>query len=88
MLAVWGLLLVCYVLNSWLKVSLHAAMSFFLACVLLRQEPTWGATALVLATLIAASRLVLRRHTLAELVVGSIVGAVASGGLMWFVSQS
>ncbi|QNH63468.1 phosphatase PAP2 family protein [Hymenobacter sediminicola] len=88
LLAAWGLLLACYLLNFWLKVSLHAAISFFLACVLLRLEPTWGATALVLATLIAASRLVLRRHTLAELVVGSVVGGAAGGGLIRFLSQN
>ncbi|SHL12018.1 phosphatase PAP2 family protein [Hymenobacter psychrotolerans] len=86
--AAWGLLLMCYLLNFWLKVSLHAAISFFLACVLLHLEPTWGITALVLAALIAASRLVLRRHTLAELLVGSAVGGAAGGGLMWLLSGS
>ncbi|RSK44182.1 phosphatase PAP2 family protein [Hymenobacter perfusus] len=88
LLAAWALLLGCYGLNFWLKVSLHAAMSFFLASILLYMEPIGGGVAVMVAALIAASRLVLRRHTLLELLVGSLVGAAAGGALVWFLSQS
>ncbi|TYZ07405.1 hypothetical protein FY528_15180 [Hymenobacter lutimineralis] len=83
LLAVWALLLVCFALNFWLKVSLHAAISFFLACVVLTLYPGWGWLALVAAGLVAASRLVLRRHTASELLAGTLLGTIAGLLLAW-----
>ncbi|WP_303311809.1 hypothetical protein [Hymenobacter sp. BT730] len=69
---------ICYLLNFWLKVSLHAAMSFFLGGVLCLLHPLSGVVALSLAILVAWSRLVLGRHTLPELAVGGAVGCAAA----------
>lgn len=88
LLAAWLLLLTCYAVNFWLKISLHAALSFFLACVVLHLYSTWGVLALLLAAVVAASRLVLRRHTLPELVAGTMAGIVAGGGLAWFLAHA
>ncbi|WP_375434146.1 hypothetical protein [uncultured Hymenobacter sp.] len=87
LLAAWLLVLICYTINFWLKISLHAALSFFLACLVLHLYSGWGVLALLLATVIAASRLVLRRHTLPELVTGAIIGVAAGGGLAWFLAH-
>ena len=61
----------------WLKVSLHAAFAVFAAALV------WPGVAsvslmLALAAGVAWSRLVLQRHTLAEVVVGLLLGS-ASG---------
>jgi membrane-associated phospholipid phosphatase len=88
LLAAWLMLLVCYGLNFWLKVSLHAAMSFFLAYAVLQLYPGWGWLALVLAVLVTASRLVLGRHALSELLVGAGLGLTASGGLAWYLTHA
>lgn len=85
LLAVWLQLLLCYGLNFWLKVSLHAALSFFLAYAVLHLHVGWGLLALGVATLIAASRLVLQRHTVPELVVGTLMGLLAGAGLVWLL---
>lgn len=85
LLFVWLQLLLCYGLNFWLKVSLHATLSFFLACAVLHLHAGWGLLAMGIATLIAASRLVLQRHTLPELVVGTLVGLTAGAGLVWLL---
>ncbi|GAB2967386.1 hypothetical protein GCM10027048_42600 [Hymenobacter coalescens] len=78
-----GLLALCYVLNFWLKVSLHAALSFFLAAgVGLLAGAGWGSAALALAALVAASRLVLRRHTVPEVLAGAALGLGAAAVLM------
>jgi membrane-associated phospholipid phosphatase len=85
LLAVWLMLLACYGLNFWLKVSLHAAMSFFLAFGVLHMHHGWGLLALGLAVLVAASRLVLGRHALPEVVAGAGLGLATGGALVWFV---
>jgi membrane-associated phospholipid phosphatase len=84
MLVGWGLLAACFLVNFRLKVSLHAAMSFFMACTLLMLDARWGTVALGLASLVAASRLVLGRHSALELLVGAGLGILAGGGL-WLV---
>ncbi|GAB3839773.1 hypothetical protein [Hymenobacter jeollabukensis] len=81
-----GLILLCYLLNFRLKVSLHAALSFFLAGgVGLLAGAGWGLGAALLAGLVAASRLVLRRHTGPEVLVGASVGIGAAGVLGWLL---
>lgn len=77
-----ALLVVCYVINFWLKVSLHAALSFFVAgCVSLLDGWHWGLVALVVAVAIATSRRVLGRHSTPELLVGAVLGSLAAGAL-------
>jgi membrane-associated phospholipid phosphatase len=71
------MLAVCFGLNFLLKVSLHAAISFFLASALCSLKLEWGVGALIASAFIAASRLVLRRHTLSELVAGAAIGLCA-----------
>ena len=88
LLAVWALLLVCYLLNFWLKVSLHAALSFFLAYVLGQLYPEWGWLAGMAAVLVAASRLVLGRHALPELVAGAALGVAAAHALAWVLTPA
>jgi membrane-associated phospholipid phosphatase len=66
-----------HLLRRWLKVSLHAAFAVFAAALV------WPGVAsvslmLALAAGVAWSRLVLQRHTLAEVVVGLLLGS-ASG---------
>ncbi|WP_324676979.1 hypothetical protein [Hymenobacter sp. GOD-10R] len=80
-----GLLIVCYAVNFWLKVSLHAALSFFVAgCVGSLDGWNWGLVALVLAVAIATSRRVLGRHSTPELLVGAALGSLAAGVLqLW-----
>lgn len=85
MLAAWLLLLLCYGLNFWLKVSLHAALSFFLAVIVLHlYHGWWGLVMMAVALLVAVSRLVLGRHSVRELAVGAAVGVTAAGGLITF----
>lgn len=82
LVAATGLLALCYLVNFRLKVSLHAALSFFLAgCLGLLLGAGAMAAALLLAGVVAASRLVLGRHTAAELVAGTTLGLGAAAAL-------
>ena len=80
-----ALVLVALLVARWVKVSLHAAFAAF-ATVLL-----WPITlAVVGGVLVTAavvwSRLVLRRHVAADVMVGLLLGVVAGGGYhVWVV---
>src|SRR5437868_15512726 len=51
-----GLFLVSWIVNCFLKLSLHALFAFYCAIILFRIGPMWGAIALILAVLVAWSR--------------------------------
>ncbi|QKZ11320.1 phosphatase PAP2 family protein [Spirosoma sp. KUDC1026] len=85
-LCVLALLVSAYVLNYVIKVSLHTALSFFLAWVIYSISPTGGIVMGLFALLITASRLVLRRHTVSEVIAGFLLGSVAGAGCIWLVN--
>jgi membrane-associated phospholipid phosphatase len=72
---------VALALRSALKISLHSAFSVFAACLLWPNAAAMGLL-LLLSIAIGWSRLVLHRHTFAEVVLGLLVGALAGGCLM------
>ena len=79
------LLVSAYGLNYVIKVSLHTALSFFLAWVIYSINPTGGVLMGIFAIIITASRLVLGRHTLSEVIAGALLGSVSGAGCIWLV---
>ena len=79
-----GLFLVSWLANFRLKLSLHALFAFYCAIILFRIGPMWGAIALILAVLVAWSRLFLRRHTRIELIVGIVLGLMGGFVAGWW----
>jgi membrane-associated phospholipid phosphatase len=75
-----GIIAVALLLRKRLKVSLHVAFAMF-AAALWWPNPVF-ALQLALAGGLAWSRLALRRHTPAEVVIGAIVGTVAALGFL------
>lgn len=70
-----------YIINFFLKVSLHTSISFFLACVLYSLNAPFGILMAVFSVLVAASRLVLKRHSLPEILTGLVIGLIAGASL-------
>jgi membrane-associated phospholipid phosphatase len=68
------LVLLTHALRRWLKVSLHAAFAAFAAALLWPDLPATLAIG-ALSVAVAWSRLVLRRHTLSEVLLGLLLGA-------------
>lgn len=56
--------------------SSHAANAFALACALTTFRPRWRIPCLLLAALIAWSRVYLNRHYVSDIVVGAAIGAL------------
>ena len=79
------LVLLTHLLRHWLKVSLHAAFAVFaVALVWPHLAPTLAT--LLLAVGVAWSRLVLHRHTRAEVLLGLGFGAAFGIGLRCFAA--
>ncbi|WP_461111481.1 hypothetical protein [Spirosoma jeollabukense] len=75
------LLVSSYAINFFLKISLHTSISFFLACILYSLSAPFGSLMCIFSVLVAASRLVLKRHSLSEILSGILVGLMAGAGL-------
>ena len=65
-------------LNRWVKVSLHVGFATLSAATLMSLGSAIGWALLPAVPLLAWSRLVLRRHTAAELAIGCVLGGAAS----------
>lgn len=75
---------VSYLINYRIKVSMHTSSSFYLALSLLKLSVTGSLLMLAFAFLISYSRLILKRHTLPEVLGGGVLG-VAFGALNYWV---
>ena len=72
-----AMLTVAALINLRLKVSLHSAFIMYFGCSLLTLDRTAALILLIAAPLIGASRVILRRHTPAEVVTGLLLGGIA-----------
>ena len=75
--------LASWMVNCFLKLSLHALFAFYCAMILFRIGAGWGTIAFVLAILVAWSRLFLQRHTPVELIAGIALGLIGGFVTGW-----
>lgn len=88
-IAALGIQIVCAVINAWWKISTHTAAIggvvgaiFVFAAVFGFNPIPWLCITILLAGLLGTSRMVLRQHSLAEVVVGFVVGVVVGMTLL------
>lgn len=81
------MLLSAYLLNFWIKASLHSAVAFYLSMCMFTMNSTFGWVMLLLSVLVSASRLVLKRHTYAEVLLGTVLGCIAGLAAYWIIVQ-
>jgi membrane-associated phospholipid phosphatase len=84
MLCTSVMLAVALLTNRWIKISLHAAFSFFFALAAIKLSLTCVAPMLIFAALVTSSRLILKRHRASELVMGVALG-ILTGWVMLLV---
>jgi membrane-associated phospholipid phosphatase len=72
------LLILGAVVNRWIKASLHVAFGIYAAAIAAGVDPIAGAVVLLASAMVGWSRVVLGRHTRAEVLAGAILGVVAS----------
>lgn len=68
------LLLLSKILNYSIKSSLHVSLNTFLAFLIMQLNITYGLVFLSFVPLISWSRLILKRHTVKELIYGGLIG--------------
>ncbi len=87
-LSIITLVAAAFLLNAWVKVSLHTGFAVFAAETFFLFGPTLGGVVLVLAILVGWSRTVLGRHTATEVVLGGILGALVGAAFVFGVEYS
>lgn len=76
--AVFGfiLLIVSFVVNFFIKCSLHVSLTLYLSFLLIPFNPALGIVFLILSGIIGWSRVELGRHTIREVLVGIAIGSI------------
>lgn len=87
-LSIIVLVAAAFLLNIWVKVSLHTGFAVFAAETFFLFRPTLGGIVLVLAILVGWSRTALGRHTATEVVLGGILGALVGAAFVFGVEYS
>jgi hypothetical protein len=78
-----ALFLASWIVNCFLKLSLHALFAFYCTMILFRIGAGWATIAFFLAILVAWSRLFLHRHTPVELIAGIALGLIGGFVTGW-----
>ena len=79
--ATLGMFVVCAVATRWIKVSLHMAFATLAAVTLALLRSPVGFVLLLALPVLAWSRLMLQRHTRAEVALGTLIGAAAGAAM-------
>lgn len=81
------LLVASQIVNLYLKTSLHVAFNIFLAFLIMPLQPIIGTVFLLFSIPLAWSRLVLKKHTLEEVISGAILGLATGLSFLWVLGN-
>ena len=70
-------------LNRWIKLSVHVTIATFAAAIITRLAPPFGFALLAVLPFLGWSRLILSRHSLAEVGGGFVLGLVIATLTLW-----
>jgi hypothetical protein len=70
-------------LNRWIKLSVHVTLATFAATIITRLTPALGAPLLLFLPFLALSRLILSRHSFAEVAGGFFLGLIVAAFTLW-----
>lgn len=72
------LLVLMQISNFWIKSSMHASLNIYVAALFFVLNPEIGIFWLILSLLIGISRIILKRHTPAEVISGAMIAIFVS----------
>ena len=74
-------------INTRFKISMHMMFAGYCAVILARADIPFVLCAMAILFALGWSRLVLRRHTVPEVIYGSLLGATAGLVMRWLINQ-
>ena len=78
MLFLLALLVLMQISNFFIKSSMHTALNVFTAALFFAQDVTLGIIWLIIAVLVGITRIILKRHTPKEVLMGAFLASVVS----------
>ncbi|WP_300675737.1 phosphatase PAP2 family protein [Soonwooa sp.] len=76
------LLILMQISNFFLKSSMHTALNLYVAFLFLKYDLVWGISWIILSIIVGITRIILKRHTLAEVISGVALGSLI--GLIYY----
>ena len=78
------LLVVMFISNFFIKSSMHTSFNIFVSALFFTLHPIYGFVWLLLTILVAISRVILKRHTVKEVIMGFIIATFISFVYLYF----
>ncbi|WP_374360361.1 phosphatase PAP2 family protein [Cloacibacterium sp.] len=82
------LMLIMHISNFFIKSSMHTAFNVFVTALFFSLNPILGIIWFVLTSFVAISRIILKRHTPKEVIMGAFIGTVVSLAYLYFNIQT
>lgn len=82
------LLVVMFLSNFFIKSSMHTSFNVFVSALFFTLNPIYGLIWLFLTFLVAISRVILKRHTVKEVIMGAFIATVVSFVYLYFDIQN
>lgn len=82
------LLVVMFLSNLFIKSSMHTSFNVFVSALFFSLNPIYGLIWLFLTLLVAISRVILKRHTVKEVIMGALIATVISFVYLYFDIQN
>lgn len=77
-LAIYSIMITIFFLfRNRLKISLHASTAYFLSMIIIFSFLELGCYAIAISTIVSISRVILKRHTVLEVIVGGSCGLIS-----------
>lgn len=76
------LIIIMQISNLYIKSSMHTAINIFVAFLFLTFDVRWAIVWFILSAIIGITRIILKRHTLAEVISGAVLGSLV--GLAYY----
>jgi membrane-associated phospholipid phosphatase len=82
-----SLFIISFIANFFIKISLHTAISIFLSFSIMIIDLRFGIAMTGISVLIACSRLILKRHSLNEILAGFMIGLLTGASLFYCINS-
>ncbi|MEZ7507953.1 ABC transporter permease [Cloacibacterium sp. Arc13] len=82
------LMLIMHISNFFIKSSMHTAFNVFVTALFFSLNPILGIIWFVLTSFVAISRIILKRHTPKEVIMGALIGTIVSLAYLYFSIQT